>query len=450
MFTSFDDLAPLLRTLRGHAAAGSDSTTYRGTVLPGSFTGRVVDHPTTTGAARRDPRTTALFDLGSRVPAGSALHLDLAVRRDGAATASGALLGSAVETGAGHPIATVLLSDALPPPFRDPRTSPQPPGADGPSDPDLVRRLVAAGAPGARPSSPAELASLEARSGPLPADLRALYETVGAGAVNPSDGTGEAFFGMDVIGIGDDAQRTIYDAAHRNPGWQFATLMMVEPDPAGRVRLFGGTGPSSWVPFADDGGGNHYCVDLAPGPQGRRGQVVLVHHEDTVGAAWVASSISGFLTVPAAVVPTPQESPLRLVRVPPPATGTGRLAARLRRRRPFEAVTDAVEVVTLPPGAGLDLAPLTGRPRLWSLTAPTGSVRDLGDLHRLPALEHLTLAPTDWRTLLDGPGLPPGLVAAGIVGQDRTDADDLDIADAILRSAGRPALQRFAVSGTVT
>lgn len=449
MFTSFDDLAPLLRTLREHAAAGSDSTTYRGTVSPGSFTGRVVDHPTTIRAAGHDPRTTALFDLGSRLPAGSALYLDLTAGRDGTATASGALLDSSVETGAGRPIATVLLSDALPPPFRGPRAQPEQGPPDGPSDPDLVSRLMAAGAPGAKPAGPAELAALEARSGPLPADLRALYETVGAGPIEPGDDTGEAFFGMDVIGI-DDAQRTMYDASHRNPGWQFATLMMIEPDPAGRVRLFGGTDPSTWVPFADDGGGNQYCVDLAPGPQGHRGQVVLVHHEDTVGAAWVAPSISSFLTGPPADAPRPQESPLRLVRVPTPANGTGRLAARFRRRSPFEAITDAVEVVTLPPGAELDLAPLTRRPRLWSLSAPPGSVRDLGDLHRLPTLEHLTLAPTDWRTLIDGPGLPPGLIAAGIAGHDHTDADELDVADAILRCAGRPALQRFAVSGSVT
>ncbi|WAS99180.1 ankyrin repeat domain-containing protein [Nannocystis punicea] len=29
-----------------------------------------------------------------------------------------------------------------------------------------------------------------------------------------------------------------------------------------------------WVPFAQDGGGNLYCVDLDPGPSGRRGQVI--------------------------------------------------------------------------------------------------------------------------------------------------------------------------------
>ncbi|HXV91932.1 MAG TPA: SMI1/KNR4 family protein, partial [Pseudonocardia sp.] len=29
-----------------------------------------------------------------------------------------------------------------------------------------------------------------------------------------------------------------------------------------------------WVPFAEDGGGNLYCVDLAPGERGVRGQVI--------------------------------------------------------------------------------------------------------------------------------------------------------------------------------
>lgn len=29
-----------------------------------------------------------------------------------------------------------------------------------------------------------------------------------------------------------------------------------------------------WLPFAEDGGGNLYCIDLDPGPRGRRGQVI--------------------------------------------------------------------------------------------------------------------------------------------------------------------------------
>ena len=29
-----------------------------------------------------------------------------------------------------------------------------------------------------------------------------------------------------------------------------------------------------WVPFAEDGGGNLFCMDLAPGPNGVRGQVI--------------------------------------------------------------------------------------------------------------------------------------------------------------------------------
>ncbi|HYO71462.1 MAG TPA: SMI1/KNR4 family protein [Archangium sp.] len=29
-----------------------------------------------------------------------------------------------------------------------------------------------------------------------------------------------------------------------------------------------------WVPFAQEGGGNLYCMDLEPGPEGTRGQVI--------------------------------------------------------------------------------------------------------------------------------------------------------------------------------
>jgi cell wall assembly regulator SMI1 len=35
-----------------------------------------------------------------------------------------------------------------------------------------------------------------------------------------------------------------------------------------------------WVPFAENGSGDHYCIDLAPGKRGKLGQVVLWYHDD--------------------------------------------------------------------------------------------------------------------------------------------------------------------------
>lgn len=35
-----------------------------------------------------------------------------------------------------------------------------------------------------------------------------------------------------------------------------------------------------WVPLTYDGAGNHYCIDLAPGPGGKVGQMITMWHDD--------------------------------------------------------------------------------------------------------------------------------------------------------------------------
>ncbi|MEZ4459171.1 MAG: SMI1/KNR4 family protein [bacterium] len=39
----------------------------------------------------------------------------------------------------------------------------------------------------------------------------------------------------------------------------------------------------AWVGFARDGGGNEYCVDLAPGPAGEHGQILMMEFQDGQG-----------------------------------------------------------------------------------------------------------------------------------------------------------------------
>jgi cell wall assembly regulator SMI1 len=36
-----------------------------------------------------------------------------------------------------------------------------------------------------------------------------------------------------------------------------------------------------WIPISDDAGGNHIAVDLAPGPNGKRGQIIVCGRDDT-------------------------------------------------------------------------------------------------------------------------------------------------------------------------
>ena len=39
---------------------------------------------------------------------------------------------------------------------------------------------------------------------------------------------------------------------------------------------------ASWIPFASNGGGDYFCVDLGPTWPGSRGQIVFVSHESAV------------------------------------------------------------------------------------------------------------------------------------------------------------------------
>lgn len=36
---------------------------------------------------------------------------------------------------------------------------------------------------------------------------------------------------------------------------------------------------AKWIPFTHNGGGDHYCLDLAPSPAGKEGQVITMWHD---------------------------------------------------------------------------------------------------------------------------------------------------------------------------
>jgi cell wall assembly regulator SMI1 len=57
----------------------------------------------------------------------------------------------------------------------------------------------------------------------------------------------------------------------------------------------------SWVPIADNGGGDYFCLDLAPGKGGTAGQVIVFFHDMTDRprmarsyAAWLEALARGF------------------------------------------------------------------------------------------------------------------------------------------------------------
>jgi cell wall assembly regulator SMI1 len=51
-----------------------------------------------------------------------------------------------------------------------------------------------------------------------------------------------------------------------------------------------------WIPFADDGGGDYYCLDLCPTYPGNIGQIIWVPHDSPVRPR-IAGSMSEFLSL---------------------------------------------------------------------------------------------------------------------------------------------------------
>ncbi len=51
---------------------------------------------------------------------------------------------------------------------------------------------------------------------------------------------------------------------------------------------------TGWIPFADNGGGDFYCVDMAPADSGAPGQIITHSHESGEHRV-VAASLTDFL-----------------------------------------------------------------------------------------------------------------------------------------------------------
>jgi cell wall assembly regulator SMI1 len=113
-----------------------------------------------------------------------------------------------------------------------------------------------------KPDSEAALQRLEKTLGhPLPEDLRTFLATR----------TQEAGY----------FEYQLLDAKGIALNWKLLTGLLkkgsfAKARPARRTdpRLTGGWWQPGFIPFAEDSGGNLFCVDVAPGPRGKVGQVV--------------------------------------------------------------------------------------------------------------------------------------------------------------------------------
>ncbi|MCL2542270.1 MAG: hypothetical protein FWE71_07420 [Nocardioidaceae bacterium] len=100
-------------------------------------------------------------------------------------------------------------------------------------------------------------------------------------------------------------------------------------------------------------------------------------------------------------------------------------------------------------GGPVDLTPVLGLPRLRSVHALPGVLVDPFQVLRIAGLEHLMLGLDEWRLLLDGGTLPPGLQTAQV---DWTGADQMEavaLSDEILASYGREPLPVTTLEGEI-
>ncbi|MCB5166493.1 SMI1/KNR4 family protein [Streptomyces bambusae] len=350
----------------------------------------------------------------------------------------------AVEPGLGnpHPGALLLVEDAVPEPWRR-LPEPTPAAVPAPSaDPGLLERTLRERLPGAIGATDEEIAAVEARLGiPLPDELRALYRVVRARwtdwAEDDHDGPEILCRAVNCeLSAVDDLH--IADAASRHFRWEHAAMQTVDTPPDAAVQ--GLVGSPGWIVFGDNGGGDRLAVDLTPGPGGHLGQVIMIGHEESTGAALLADSLTDF------VLGRPAEE-RRAPRTGPSGTAW---VNRASTRSIEEAAHPGLEALSLGvwDEAPFSLAPLAGLPRLRTLTAYADTLADPLEISALPHLEFLSLSPDDWRTLLAADAVPRTLLAAAITTYGSEDTLTIvSVANDLLALWGRPQIIRTTLDG---
>ncbi|MEW2399237.1 SMI1/KNR4 family protein [Streptomyces sp. NPDC046862] len=352
--------------------------------------------------------------------------------------------GPAVEPGIGgpHPGSLILVEDSVPEPWR--RLPDPVPGAVPAPSVDLasLERTLRERVPGAVGATEAEIAATEARLGvALPDELKVLYRVTRARWEDWGEDHAVAERVFTAVGCElfplDDLY--IADASSRPCPWRFGAREAVVTPPDAAVQ--GLVGSPGWIAFGDNGGGDRIAVDLTPGPRGHTGQIIMLSHEDNIGAGLLADSLSQLVLE--------GRGPGRRGR-----HGDGPPAVARVNIRSLDSVRAAahagLEVLSLGvwEGAPFSLAPVTGLPRLRTLTAYPGTLADPMEIAELTVLEFLELGPEDWRVLVDAGAVPRGLSAAAIeVHGSRHPLQVVALANELLTLWDRPPITRTIVEG---
>ncbi|MFG2142588.1 SMI1/KNR4 family protein [Streptomyces sp. NPDC048696] len=350
----------------------------------------------------------------------------------------------AVEPGIGnpHPGALILVEDSRPEPWR--RLPDPVPGAVPAvsADPQLLEQTLRERLPDAIGATEEEIAAAEVRLGvPFPAELKALYRVTRArwedwGEDYEAAERVYAAAGCELFALDD---LYIADASSRYCHWEFAAKEAVVTPPDARVQ--GLVGSPGWIAFGDNGGGDRLAVDLTPGPRGHTGQIIMLSHEEDTGAELLADSLTDL------VLNRPSEEHGDHRADQPPVAAWVNTASL----RSIEAAAHpGLEVLSIGvwDGTPFSLAPVTGLPRLRTLTAYPGTLADPLEIAELTGLEFLKLGPAEWRVLLDAGAVPRSLSAAAIEAHSQQDPLPIvAIANEILALWDRPRIVQTVLEG---
>ncbi|MFB7910826.1 SMI1/KNR4 family protein [Kitasatospora sp. NPDC056076] len=352
-------------------------------------------------------------------------------------------LGPAAGSGPGnaHPRVLVRVEGAVPEPWRR-RPEPVPGVRSAPSvDPEALERTLRERIPGAIGATEEEIAAAEARLGvALPEEVKVLYRVTRArwedwGGHEEAESV-HAAVGFELSSLDHLA---VFDASSRYFSWEHGAMEVSVTLPDAAVQDL--VGSPGWIVIGGTGFGDQVAVDLTPGPRGHLGQVIVVDHEQSIGACLLAESLTDLVANP----------------------GRDWSARRSWDRLPFVARVHhrgvpSVEAAAHPDlevlnlgvwdGEPFSLAPVLALPRLRTLSASRGTLADPREVGRLSGLEFVALTPEDWRVLLDAGAVPHSLSAAAItVNGDRDPRRTIALANEILALWDRPLITETVVHG---
>lgn len=213
---------------------------------------------------------------------------------------------------------------------------------------------------------------------------------------------------------------------------------VITPPDAAVQGLVGSPG---WIAFGDNGYGDRLAIDLTPGPRGYVGQVILLSHEQNIGAHLLADSLTDL------VLDRSSEEASDHHGDEPPVVAR----VNIRALKSIQAAAHpGLEVLSIGvwDDAPLSLAPVTGMPLLRTLRADPGTLTNPLEIAELTALEYLEVGPEEWRVLLDAGAVPRSLSAAAITAHGTQDPLPIvAIANELLALWHRPPIIQTTLQG---